>query len=162
MYITGAPAWFQDSIKDAINDAIRDSIKENLKAALIDVLGLHRGQTTNLERIISNALEPIKADVRKMKDDLATVKRQSAMVSFLILVLSFNITHFVGQVYNHTFAIFRTDSFAIVPFPDGKDPTEEPVCIDYTFSLQIDLLFFRIHFRLLLPFKLLKTFLITT
>ena len=84
MYITGAPAWFQDSIKDAINDAIRDSIKENLKAALIDVLGLRRGQTTNLERIISDALEPIKADVRKMKDDLATVKRQSAMVCRLL------------------------------------------------------------------------------
>ncbi|KAF8329677.1 hypothetical protein F5887DRAFT_1082326 [Amanita rubescens] len=81
---SGAPPWFEESIKEAIDDAIK----------------------------------PIMTDIRKIKNDLATVKRQSAMT------------------YNHTFVIFNSDPFVIVPFPDGKDPTEEPNPLPPLTSLQ--------------------------
>ncbi|KAF8327852.1 hypothetical protein F5887DRAFT_1010177 [Amanita rubescens] len=111
---SGAPPWFKESIKEVVNDAIKDSIK----ASLIEVLGLCAGQSTNLPQILTNVLQPIKNDIRVINDALQPIKNDIRAINDALQPIKNDLAMIKRQsamVHNHTFVIFHTDPFTIVP-----------------------------------------------
>lgn len=100
-----------------------------------------------MDRILTETMAPIRADIKAMKDDIQDIKRVqgqvwkvAARVSYISPLISPLMTH----SKNHNLSAGAGDdaSFEVVPFTNGRDPTKDPVSFCLLLNLlQADALF---------------------
>jgi hypothetical protein len=93
-----------------------------------------------MERILNDALAPIRADIQDMKDDIRDIKRVQGQIWKLAarvsddspLIPPLLMTH----SKNHNLRTGAGDGcqLEVVPFANGRDPTKDPVsfCLSAT------------------------------